>query len=306
MTDPDVAVVGSLHLDIMVDAPRLPGLDETLMGSAWRSKCGGKGGNQAVAAARFGASTAFGGRIGADDFGQRLHRHLIDAGVDAACLEVDRVHGSGMSVAITEAQGEYGAVVVSGANLRIDAQAMVDGWARLWTCRVLLLQNEVPEAVNLAAARAVKDKGGQVVLNAAPARALHTDLAPLVDVLVVNRVEAEMLTGCHAPEEAAQALHAPGRDVILTRGGEGLTLMSRSGDLFQLEALPVRMLSSHGAGDCFCGALAARLAGRSSLFDACAFAAAAAALHVSTPEDRHRDIGSAAVLATIDRKGNMQ
>jgi ribokinase len=101
----DVAVAGSLHLDIMVAAPRLPARDETLMGKAWHMKCGGKGGNQAVAAARFGASTAMGGQTGADDFGARLRANLEAAGVDITHLDTDPAAGSGMSVAITEAAG---------------------------------------------------------------------------------------------------------------------------------------------------------------------------------------------------------
>ena len=120
----EVAVVGSLHLDIVVAAPRLPARDETLMGSAWHFKCGGKGGNQAVAAARFGSPTGFGGQVGDDDFGRRLTANLAAAGVDIAHVGVDPARGSGMSVAITEAAGEYGAVVVSGANLTIDAAAI--------------------------------------------------------------------------------------------------------------------------------------------------------------------------------------
>src|SRR6185436_970950 len=116
-----VSVVGSLHLDILVEAPRLPLSDETLAGRAWSQKCGGKGGNQAVAAARFGATVAIGGRIGKDAFGKTLLANLQAAGVDVACIGTDAAAGSGMSVAIQDAGGEYGAVIVSGANLAIDA-----------------------------------------------------------------------------------------------------------------------------------------------------------------------------------------
>ncbi len=256
----EVAAVGSLHLDIMVDAPRLPRLDETLIGKAWGTKCGGKGGNQAVAAARFGATVGFGGQIGDDDFGARLKGNLVAAGVDVACVGVDPTSGSGMSVAITEATGEYGAVVVSGANLTIDAAEVPSRWAALWDARLLLLQNEIPEAVSLAAARAVKAKGGRVMLNAAPARVTGNELLGLVDILIVNRVEAEMISGESDPDRALQVLASPHRDVILTRGGAGLSVMSRDGFRTDLAALKVELVSSHGAGDCFCGALAARLA----------------------------------------------
>ncbi len=280
----EVAVVGSLHLDIMVEAPRLPGLDETLMGTAWRYKCGGKGGNQAVAAARFGARTAFGGQTGADDFGTRLRANLEAAGVSTRCVGFDPVNGSGMSVAISEAKGEYGAVAVSGANLTIDAVAIAEAWAPLWEAKVLLLQNEIPEAVSIAAARAARAEGARVVLNAAPARAMSAEFLGLVDVLVVNRVEAEMLSGRRHAEAAIEALGNPARDIVLTRGGDGLLLLTRKGNFHNFPALPVKLLSSHGAGDCFCGVFAACLAQGAGLEAACRTASIAAGLFVSTPE----------------------
>ena len=293
-----VAVVGSLHLDIMVQAPRLPSLDETLMGSGWHYKCGGKGGNQAVAAARLGARTAFGGQTGNDDFGQRLRANLISAGVDIQCLRVDPAQGSGMSVAISEASGEYGAVVVSGANLTIAADVISKSWAPLWECRVLLLQNEIPEAVNIAAATAARGKGAMVVLNAAPARTTSAALFDLVDVLVVNRVEAAMLSGlADDAERAIRALGSPSRDVVLTRGGDGLLLLTRHGELLPIPALPVTLISSHGAGDCFCGALAARLAADAALVEACTYARMAAGLFVSMPEERQFSLTHALVSA---------
>lgn len=280
----DVAVVGSLHLDIMVAAPRLPGRDETLMGSGWHYKCGGKGGNQAVAAARCGARTAFGGQTGQDDFGERLRANLVATGVDVTHVGIDAARGSGMSVAISEAGGEYGAVVVSGANLTIDASAVPQAWAPLWEAKVLLLQNEIPEAVSLAAATAAQAKGAVIVLNAAPARTMSSDFLKLVDVLVVNRVEAEMLAGTADMAAALGALHSPARDVVLTRGGDGLMLMMRDGRRVDIPALPVKLVSSHGAGDCFCGALAARLSAGDGIEAACRFATEAAGRFVSTPQ----------------------
>lgn len=283
----EVAAVGSLHLDIMVDSPRLPRLDETLIGKAWGTKCGGKGGNQAVAAARFGAKVGFGGQIGADDFGAQLRGNLVAAGVDVACVDVDSQAGSGMSVAITEAGGEYGAVVISGANLTVDAAAVAARWSALWEARLLLLQNEIPEDVSLAAARAVKARGGRVMLNAAPARVTGDDLLALVDILIVNRIEAEMISGESDPDLALKALASASRDVILTRGGAGLSVMSRDGVRTDIAALKVDLVSSHGAGDCFCGALATRLAKGDGLIEACTYARTAAGLFVAmTPEQQ--------------------
>lgn len=284
----DVAVAGSLHLDIMVNAPRLPRRDETLFGSSWHYKCGGKGGNQAVAAARCGARTAFGGQTGQDDFGERLRANLLAAGVDISCVGTDPGQGSGMSVAISEAEGEYGAVVVSGANLTIAPEAIATHWARLWQAKVLLLQNEIPEEVSSEAARLARAKGACVILNAAPARRMATDFLARIDVLIVNRVEAAMLTGEEDASRALSALHSRTRDVVLTRGGEGLLLMTRDGRRLYIPALPVTMVSSHGAGDCFCGALAARIAAGDGVEAACHFANDTAGRFVSAPPEDQR------------------
>ena len=148
----DVIVCGSLHLDIMLYAPALPRPDETVAGHRWRRKCGGKGGNQAVMAARAGARTAMIGRIGDDDFGDELVAHLDAVGVDRHEVAVDGTTGSGMSAAIVQDDGDYGAVIVSGANLRIDPTEAAAAWERLGGARTLVLQNEAPEAVNIAVA----------------------------------------------------------------------------------------------------------------------------------------------------------
>ncbi len=145
----DVIVCGSLHLDIVVHARALPRIDETAVGSAWKQVCGGKGGNQAVQAARAGAQTAMIGRIGDDAFGKTLHANLLNEGVDVSGLSVDPSVGSGMSVAILQDDGDYGAVIVSGSNLSIDPKMLQEQWTALGGGKILILQNEVPDAVNL-------------------------------------------------------------------------------------------------------------------------------------------------------------
>ncbi|WP_343082309.1 PfkB family carbohydrate kinase [Ostreiculturibacter nitratireducens] len=281
----DVFVAGSLHLDVMVDAPRLPRLDETLVGQAVRYVFGGKGGNQAVAAARMGARTEMAGAVGTDSFADILLAALDEVGVDRS--RVAQVPGaSGMSVAITDKKGDYGAVIVSGANLRIDPAAAIPPKGT----RVLVLQNEIPEVVNLAAAEVAARQGTRVILNAAPARPLPPALLAATSVLVVNRGEAAALSGlpATAPEEAAEAILAKGPDaVIVTLGAEGLLCCRRDGPPFAASAYPVTVVTTHGAGDAFTGALAAELASGTELSDAALFAEAAAALYVSTqPEDR--------------------
>ncbi|PTX54495.1 ribokinase [Litoreibacter ponti] len=298
----DVFVAGSLHWDVVVDAPRLPRLDETLMGRSVDYRFGGKGGNQAVAAARMGASVAMAGRIGRDAFGQQLRFALAAAGVDhAQVLECD--DASGMSVAIVDAAGDYGAVVVSAANtaLNPDDIRLPDG------LKVMLLQNEVPEAVNLALAKRAGDDT-RVLLNAAPARALPAALLARVDVLITNRIEAAALTGADRdalePEAAAKQLCAMGpQSAIVTLGADGLVCADASG-VTTLAACRVDTASSHGAGDMFCGALASELARGASLAKAAEFGNAAAALAVSMDVHARVELTPDAVrrfMATADK-----
>ena len=289
-TTPLVTVFGSLHYDIMVDAPDRPRKGETVTGHAWHPKCGGKGGNQAVSVARAGMRAAMIGAVGDDDFGTALLTNLDRAGVDRRFVRVAPGAGSGMSVAIFDEGGDYGAVIVSGSNLTLgdkDIAAASDAVAKT---SVLLLQNEVPEAANIAAARAVKAQGGRILLNAAPARKLSGELIALVDILVVNAIEAESLAGLAVVETLEGASQAARRLVdlcptaIVTAGGEGVACCDRSGGAFALPAIPVKVVSTHGAGDEFVGALAAALARGEVMRAAVTAANAASALLVSTPE----------------------
>jgi len=281
----DVIVCGSLHLDIMLYAPALPRPDETVAGRRWEQTCGGKGGNQAVMAARAGARTAMIGRVGDDAFGARLRANLMAAGVDASGVAVDRETGSGMSAGIVLDDGDYGAVIVSGANLNIPAGTLEDQWRALGEARVLALQNEVPEAVDIAAAAVAKGSGAIVVLNAAPARPMPESLLSLVDILVVNRVEAGMLTGGSVTDraaafDAARRIGSSRRAVIVTLGSEGLVMWTEGGEGRFIAPTAVSVVSTHGAGDCFVGALAARLAAGDVLPQAAESASVAAARFV--------------------------
>jgi ribokinase len=287
---PEVFVVGALHLDVVVDAPHLPALDETVVGSAVAYRFGGKGGNQAVAAARMGARVAMAGRVGRDRFGGMILAALDEAGVErSGVLEMDGA--SGMSVAIVDARGDYGAVIVSGVNREIGDAAVPGG------VRVVVLQNEVPEAVNLRVAAAAGD--ARVVLNAAPAREISERLLARVDVLVVNRGEAAALAGLADPEAAALALRGKGPPVVIvTLGGEGLVAASDAG-VVRMAAPKVEVVSTHGAGDAFTGALAARLAKGDALAEALRFAQGAAALTVATAPDARAALSDGKVRAFL-------
>ena len=257
-------VVGSLHLDVIVRSPHLPILDETVTGSAVDYVFGGKGGNQAVAAARLGAKVNFVGCVGTDQFGEVLRKELQKNEVDISQLQA--VSGaSGMSVAIVDAQGNYGAVIVSAANLQIQAnQIKVPTGTKL-----VLLQNEVPADVNVAVARKAKAVGASVWLNAAPARVLPNDLLQFIDLLIVNRVE--------------DAFYKTTLEVdrLTTLGSQGVHYAGQI-----ISGFDVNVISTHGAGDAFLGALAAQLTQGVSLIDGITFAQATAALHISQPADK--------------------
>jgi ribokinase len=284
--DLEVLVAGSLHLDIVVEAQHLPIIDETARGSAWRMVCGGKGGNQACWAARLGARTAMISQLGEDDFGRRLMANLQSCGVLTAGVSIDPRTGSGMSVAILNASGDYGAVIVSGANLTLRAGEVRQRLAALGSPRILVLQNEIEEDVNVAVAVAARSAGARVLLNAAPARVLGAEFAALVDVLIVNRVEAEMMCGqaCTSTagaDAAARLLRLSFANVIVTLGGQGLVVAAEGQEPVWIAPVPVTVVSTHGAGDCFVGQLAAAMAKGMDLQAAAEAANRTAALYVS-------------------------
>lgn len=288
-----VAVVGSLHYDIMVQGPARPRKGETIAGDAWWPKFGGKGRNQAVAAARAGVRTAMIGVVGADQFGRELLGDLDARGIDRRFVRTAEGVGSGMSVAIFDAGGDYGAVIVSGANLSL-SDADVAAASALWReTAIVVLQNEVPERANLAAAVAGRAAGARVILNAAPTRTISSELVPLIDVLVVNAIEAAAMCGIGEPASIEDALAAAKRlartfsAAVATAGGSGVAYADNSQELL-LPAKTVRVESTHGAGDEFVGNLAATLARGVPIEAALRAANDAAALLVATPEHLRR------------------
>jgi ribokinase len=279
-----ILVVGALHWDVVVRAPRLPRLDETLRGSEVAYRCGGKGGNQAMAAAGAGARVAFAGRIGADDAGRAMRAELVAAGVDVARLQEG--HGaSGMSVAITEASGGYAAVIVSGENLEIDPDALTlpEG------CRIVLAQNEVDPGLLPQLARLARAGAAELWLNAAPAAGLSPEVLRLVDVLIVNRLEAADLAGV-APDlltggELVLALQslAPRARILVTLGADGVAHAAAGRAVERFDAAAVDVVSTHGAGDMFVGSLAAAVLRGDDWPEAIRFAQGRAAVLIATP-----------------------
>lgn len=281
-----VTVVGSANVDVVVSVPRIPGPGETILGGDPVRSPGGKGANQAVAAARAGgAPTALVAALGEDDGARLLLDSLVGAGVDVSAVE-RAAAPTGIALISVDPAGENAIVVAPGANgrLRIGEVAAV----LLARTEVLLAQLEVPlESVVEAARR--RRAGATFVLNAAPSRALPPELLAQVDVLVVNEHEAtDVLAAAGAPhpdgpEAAALALAGLVPAVVVTLGGHGCLVAERGAPAVHVAAPSVVAVDTTGAGDTFCGVLAAGLAAGSDLGTAARAAVVAGALAVTRP-----------------------
>jgi ribokinase len=282
MPTPSVVIVGSVNADLVVSVQSLPKAGETVTGGTFARHGGGKGANQAVAAARAGARVAMVGAVGADDLGDEALRELAAEGIDvAAVARLDSVP-TGVAAIVVDEHGENLIAVASGANAELDAAIVEEAVARLigrGSDGVVLLSHEVPEAAVAAGIRAGREAGWHVVLNPAPARRLPDDIEGVV--LTPNADEARVLGGERDAEAAGRALAArTGAPVLVTLGAAGALLLD--GDAERLPALAVEVVDTTGAGDAVNGALAAQLAAGRPLRDAARFALAAAALSTRT------------------------
>jgi ribokinase len=282
-----VVVLGSLNMDLVTRAPRLPVAGETLIGREFSTTPGGKGANQAVAAARLGAPTAMIGCVGQDDFGRRLLAGLDADEVD--CSAVRSVPGpSGVALIVVDDEGNNGIVVVSGANSALTPADVDRQESLLAGASLVVLQLETPLVTVAHAARLARTLGRTVILNPAPAQPLPADLLANADYLVPNEIEAGTLSGLavDSPEramEAGRALRAKGaRGVLITLGEGGVVAVTSDGDR-HFPARRVKAVDSTAAGDTFIGGLCAALASGSPLADAIDFAQAAAAISVTRP-----------------------
>jgi ribokinase len=270
-----IALVGSINLDVVVGVERHPVPGETVVGGDRQELPGGKGANQAVAAARLGATVAFVGRVGDDDAGRRLRDGLAAEGVDVTHVRVDPDAPTGIALIAVDGAGENTIVVSSGANARVSAADVEAARDVLTGAGVTLVQHEVPED---AVAAAIAGAGGTVVLNPAPARPI---VAP-VDVLVPNRGELETLVGrAGDPVELARTVGVA-RAVVVTLGNEGAAVIEGS-RVERIPAVRVDAVDTTGAGDAFCGALAQALDAGAELVEAARWAVRAAAASITKP-----------------------
>lgn len=285
-TTADVLVVGSLNMDLRIRTPRLPAPGETLTGSGFDTDGGGKGANQAVAAARQGARVAMLGAVGQDAHGAALLAALQADGIDTDAVE--RIAGtpSGTAAILLMPDGENSIVVIPGANHALTPERVRAQADRLRQARVVVAQLECPLDAVAEALAIAREAGAVTVLNAAPVQPLGEALLGQLDWLVVNEIEAAALAGMPVPGPAearavAEQLRRRGpRQVLVTLGAEGLVLAGPEGTL-ALPAPRVQAVDTTGAGDTVVGALAAALAAGRPLREALTRAQAAAALAVT-------------------------
>jgi ribokinase len=288
-----IVVLGSLNLDLVVTVPHLPHPGQTVLGDGLASYPGGKGANQAVAAARLGGQVAMIGRVGNDSFGAGLIENLDRNGVDSSGVDRDPAAPTGAALIFVEAGGQNMIAVAPGANGTVgpmDAQRAV---SRLVAGDVLVLQLEIPITVIEHAAVVARRAGAFVLLNAAPAQRLEPGLLSQLDALVVNEREANAFVGHDDPSTAAAALRTLGpKLVIVTLGPSGSVFCNETG-VHRVEPFDVESIDSTGAGDAFMGALAVGIARRLPTAAAVRFGNAAGAAATSS-------VGAQAALPRLD------
>jgi ribokinase len=284
-----IVVLGSVNMDLVVALPHLPRPGETVAGERIQTFPGGKGANQAVAAARLGGDVKMVGRVGFDAFGDTLIHALGSDRVETSRIQRDADEPTGAALILVERGGQNMIAVAPGANARVGT-AEVELVAKcLDSDSVLVLQLEIPLPAVEAATQAARRVGARVILNAAPAAALPAELLCAVGVLVVNEIEASALFG--RPVETHDEAAAAGRAAlavgvaaaVVTLGAAGAVLVDAASGLSHIEAFQVTAVDTTAAGDAFVGALALALARGAALFDAVRLGAAAGAAAATHP-----------------------
>jgi ribokinase len=281
-----VVVVGSSNTDMILRVARVPRPGETLLGGAFTTAPGGKGANQAVAAARAGGAVAFVARLGRDSLGDEALAGFRREGMTLSHIVRDESEPSGVALIFVGSDGENSIGVAGGANQRLSPRDIAAARGLIEGARVVLLQLETPLATVEAAATLAHRAGVRVILNPAPAQALPDSLLRKVSLLTPNETEAAMLTGISVHDVAsatmaAGALRRRGaRAVIVTLGANGALVSTEAGAVW-VPGFPVKAVDTTAAGDVFNGALAVRLAEDCPLDEAVRFAHAAAALSVT-------------------------
>jgi ribokinase len=282
----NILVVGSSNTDMVVMSERIPGPGETVIGGSFFMNPGGKGANQAVAAARAGGKVVFVCKVGDDVFGSQAVQHFEESGIDTSFITVDEVQASGVALINVDRQGENSIAVASGANSFLRPSDVDAARSAIKTAAVILTQLETPLDTLAHLAEIAYAEKKLFILNPAPAAALPESVLKRVDILTPNEHEASLLTGLTVStlsdaSKAAQSLHKMGaKTVIITLGAEGALLLNE-GIEQHVPAARVKAVDTTAAGDVFNGALAVALAEGWPMLEAVKFACSAAAISVT-------------------------
>ena len=278
-----IIVFGSINMDLVTKTPRLPVAGETLTGHEFFTAGGGKGANQAVAAAKLGIPTQMVGRLGNDDFGRQLLRHLQAADVQTDGVLVDETTSSGVAVITVDDAGENNIIIIAGANGRLNETDVERLRSRLPGAAALLMQLEIPLPTVQLAAQAAQSAGVPVILDPAPAQDIPSELYPLIDIITPNQLEASQLVGFpvdgeEAARQASAELQQRGASKVIVKLGDRGVFCATAEETFFVPAFWVQAVDTVAAGDAFNGTLAVALAQGRSLREAVLWGTAAGAL----------------------------
>ncbi|MCD7708301.1 MAG: ribokinase [Clostridiales bacterium] len=275
-----LAVIGSINMDMTAEAERMPGRGETVAAQGLAYYPGGKGANQAVAAARLGAKVAMYGCVGDDAFADALINNLEKNGVDATRVERLKGTPSGMAI-ITVAQGDNSILVVSGANGKVTREYVDAQWESISQADIIILQNEIPMETVRHAIELGHEAGKYIIYNPAPAAEISPEILDKVSCLTPNEHEAALIFGTE--KDIPALLKEYPEKLIVTLGEKGAAMARADGTVLEIPAMKARVADTTGAGDTFIGALACALAEDRSLDDAIRFANTASGLSVQKP-----------------------
>ena len=282
-----VVVVGSFVMDLVVWADRRPVKGESILGDDFAMFPGGKGANQAVAAARLGADVAMIGRLGQDAFGDMFLQVLSEERINSEYVVRDSSEGTGVGTPVIDSDGDNSIIMIPRANKRLSIEDINKASKALEQCDVLLLQLEVPVEASIRAAEIAHKAHAKVILDPAPARNIPEELFPLIDIIMPNEVEFQMLTGNSADtlesvKKGAGILMDKGIEVIIVTVGPRGAFVVEEGHARQVPAWPVdKVVDTTGAGDAFAGAFAVALAGGMDISDSVDLAVKAGAYSVT-------------------------
>lgn len=281
-----IVVIGSCNTDMVIKTEKLPAPGETVIGGTFMMNPGGKGANQAVAAARMGGNVTFVSKTGNDLFGRQSVEGYIAEGIKTDYIFTDPVNPSGIALITVDTKGENCIVVAPGANATLCPDDISKAKTEFESSGLLLLQLEIPMETVEYAAKIAYDKGVRVILNPAPAQALSSELLKCLYMIIPNKTEAEMLSGIkvtdwESAEKAADIISEKGVNIVVITLGSHGALIKDGEQYHRIDAVPVEAVDSTAAGDTFCGALCVGLTDGMTIPDSVRFACQAAAISVT-------------------------